>query len=160
VTYSALTNVTAGLTDPAKKILVAAASANTKVYTPKNYLFGTLPPGSLYVVAAFRSLSTFNASRVAVLRDNNDPMCFESTVRAVDPLYPVNLYAYYSLDPKSPQYIENIRTILLDLKSNNVESLLGCSYMDLCIQVSFNNISLDVLCTIHSFNLKKISYSS
>ena len=117
-------------------MLVAAAATHEEVYADNNYTFGTTAPSLLYVEAAFRSLSTFGAKRVAVLRDKNEPMCFLDTVSAVSAGSPVELYGYYDLDPTAPDYQEHIRGVLVDLKENGVESVMGCSYLDLCIQVS------------------------
>ena len=116
--------------------MIASASANEMVYAGKNYTFGTLPPSLLYVQAAFRCLSRFNASRVAVLRDINDPMCLNDTVSAVSEQSSVELYGYYTLDQTAPDYEDQILAILSDLKANGVESVIGCSYRDLCIYVS------------------------
>ena len=117
--------------------MIAAAAANENVYKGKNYTFGTLPPSLLYVEAAFNSLSTFNASRVAVIRDTNEPTCFSETVMEASSGSSVELYGYYSLDNSAPDYVDQILAILTDLKANDVESILGCSYLDLCIQVSY-----------------------
>ena len=123
-------------TEPLAKLLMAGGSVNTAVYAGRNYTFGTLPPGYLYVDAAFRTLTNFAAPRVAVLRDVTDPICSEAEVARAAALHPeVLLHGYFELDPAAPDYQDQIRSILEDLKAQGVESLLGCSYMDLCIQV-------------------------
>lgn len=127
-------------TEPRKKMLMAGGSVNTAVYSGRQYTFGTLPPGYLYVEAAFQALSTFQAPRVAVLRDTNEVICNEAEVRRVSQLYPdMQLFDVYEVDPTDILYKANIRSILLDLKANGVESVVGCSYLDLCIQVRGTN---------------------
>ena len=134
---SGLTNVTATQTEPHGKILMAGGSVNTAVYADRSYTFGTLPPGPLYVTAAFRTLTNLEVPRVAIIRDTTEPICFEDDVLHFSAQYPdVQLYGYYQVDPSSPDYSSNIRTILQDLQANNVESLVGCSYVDLCIEAS------------------------
>jgi hypothetical protein len=82
-------------------------------------------------------LSNFAAPRVAFLRDTTEQICFEKEVRRVSELHPdVELYGYYELTPGAPGYDEDVRAILQDLKAQGVESVVGCSYLDLCIQVS------------------------
>lgn len=113
---------------------MAGAASNENVYLGSNHTFGTTGPSRLYVESAFRSLSTFQARRVAVLRDNDEPMCMSDTVLEVSADSSVELYGYYELDPKSPEYEEQVEAILTELKAEGVDSVLGCSYEDLCIQ--------------------------
>lgn len=109
---------------------------NPAVFKNRPRTFGTLPPAYLYVEAAFRSLRNFQAPRVAVLRDVTEQICSEAEMRRVSQLHPdVQLYGFYHLDPASPLYITRVAEILGDLKANGVESVIGCSYIDLCIQV-------------------------
>lgn len=128
--------MTASKTEPKQKLLMAGVATNTAVFEGKQYTFGTFPESFWYVTAAFRSLSHLEAPRVAFLRDDGDPTCKQEIVSEVSALYPeVILYGYYDLDPTAPEYLQNIRTILEDLKANDVEAVVGCSFLDLCIQV-------------------------
>jgi hypothetical protein len=133
---SSLTKDASDLIDPAGKILMASAASNEQVFASKNYTFGTTGPSLLYIEAAFRCLTTFQAKRVAVIRDKNEPMCFLDTVTAVSAESPVELYGYYDLDNTASDYEDQIYAILMDLNANGVESVMGCSYLDLCIHVS------------------------
>lgn len=116
---------------------MAGAAANTQVFFGKNYTYATTCPSLLYVRDAFRSLATFKAKRVAVIRDRDDPICLAEAVNAVSASSSVELYGYYDLDPTAVDYEEQIYDILVDLNANQVESVMGCSYLDLCIYVSF-----------------------
>ena len=116
---------------------MAGVATNNAVFKGKQYTFGTFPESFWYVTAAFRSLSHLQAPRVAWLRDHDDPTCVQEIVSEVSSLFPeVVLYGYYDLDPTSPEYVQNILTILEELKVNGVEAVVGCSFLDLCIQVS------------------------
>jgi hypothetical protein len=133
---SFLTNVTATQTEPLGKLLIAGGSVNTAVYAGRNYTFGTIPPSFLYLVAAFRTFSNLDAPRVAILRDNDDPICFREDVDRANALYPdVVLYGYYEFDHEHPEYLNDIRIVLEQLKANGVETVFSCSFLDLCIQV-------------------------
>jgi hypothetical protein len=134
--HSLLTHLAAEITDPARKLLMAGAAANENVFHGRNYTFSTTCPSSLYIQTAFRSLQQFNATRVAVIRDDDEPICIPSIVSDVSSTSPVTLYAQYTIDHNAPDYEDQIREILMDLQANGVESVLGCSYKDLCIHVS------------------------
>lgn len=41
------------------------------------------------------------------------------------------------MDPRSGTYSEDVMDILTILKSNHVETVYACSYLDLCIEVIF-----------------------
>ena len=132
---SFLSKFASDILDQLGKLLILPAAAYEEVYTGKNFTIGTTAPSFAYVEAGFQSLSNFEAKTVAVIRDRNEPICLEDIVLALNETYPVNLYGYYDLDPTDPDYEAQIESILLELKENGVESVLGCSYEKLCIHI-------------------------
>ena len=140
---SSLTKHVSDILDPLGKFLMAPAAAKVEVYSGKSYTFSTTAPSFVYVEAVFKSLCNFKAKRVAIIRDNNEPICHLDEVLAINSSHAVDLYGYYDVDPNDPDYEMNIRAILIDLKVNGVESVLGCSYVDLCILIPSIAKSID-----------------
>lgn len=145
---SFLTHIAAGVTNPAQKMLMAGAAANENVFRGRNYTFSTTCPSTLYIETVFRSLKQFSAPRVAVLRDIDEPICLPDIVTSVSATSPVEVYGQFEFDPEAIDYDEQILVVMQELQANGVESILGCSYEKLCINVStLVNVTQFLSCT-------------
>ena len=118
-------------------LLLTGGCADLVLFENNSHAYGTLPASNLYDQAAFRALSNFGASSIAIISDNDLPThCNNNSIQYSSELFNLELFSYYELDPTSSTYVDDIRSILLSLKENGVDSILGCSYIDLCIHVS------------------------
>ena len=140
---SGLTKVVSDQIDPKNKILMAPIGSAREIYTGKNFSFSTTASSISYMHAVFRLLFNVGAKTLTIIRDKNEPLCLWEDVLTVNSSYPVKLVEYHVVDPNDADYDDQIRDILFQSKDRGVESILGCSYHDLCIKIPLWAKSID-----------------
>jgi hypothetical protein len=98
--------------------------------------FSLLPPNIEYLDSSFGAFASKSANRTVVIKDADYVACNEADSIATSNKYNLNLYKFILVDPRSPNYAEIIRNVVKDLKDNNVDTVLGCTYSNLCYEVS------------------------
>lgn len=59
------------------------------------------------------------------------------TIAEADAVTDVLVYSIHDLNISSPSYADDLLEILNFLKAHNVETIYGCSYTALCLEVIF-----------------------
>lgn len=148
---SSLNSACSSVTESNNMFIFSGGSSDTAIFRNSNYLFGTLPGGVRYVSAVFELLDDLGAQTVAVFRDSNYPSCDDAAISGAEIITNVTVYDIYDLDVNSPLYKEQLLAILLQLKLNGVETVYGCSYSTMCIEVKIIFISFKFIINFISF---------
>jgi hypothetical protein len=135
--YSAsLSKSAADVTDPAGKFLLAAGT-NTAVFKDRRSTFTTLPPNLAYLENSFAALAAYGAKTTAVIKDTDFAGCGtpeESNSSAINA--GLMLYKHFYVDPLSSNYSSSISSIIAELKKQKIETVMGCTYLGLCYEVT------------------------
>jgi ABC-type branched-subunit amino acid transport system substrate-binding protein len=131
---SSLTNASATITEGEHFLLFSAIS---HPWSPNmNYTIFTLPTDTSRMRSTFHSFVSFGAKNISVITESDHDNClYENSVKAAL-AEGINLYSHHTLDKQSPTYLQDITDILLNLKENNVDVVIGCSISSLCTHVS------------------------
>lgn len=132
---SSLNSACASVTEPNKMFIFSGGSSDTTLFRNSDYLFGTLPGGIRYISATFELLDQLGAQTIAILRDSNYPSCDDSTISGAKLTSNITVFNVYDLNVNSPLYKEELLLILAQLKSNGIETIYGCSYSTMCLEV-------------------------
>ena len=150
------------LTQAAKKKTVSAKKlflipVGTFLDNVRNYSYLSYPSVSAFPEAAFKSFSQQQATNISVLVDDNlGGMCTMDVTFNVAAQYSnqINMTGYYVLPAKNNNitaYRQHLKTILIDMQKNNVQTILGCSLSILCFELVFALKEMD-------YNLKGIMF--
>eukprot|EP00602_Paraphysomonas_sp_CaronLab_P005348 CAMPEP_0185017998 /NCGR_PEP_ID=MMETSP1103-20130426/842_1 /TAXON_ID=36769 /ORGANISM="Paraphysomonas bandaiensis, Strain Caron Lab Isolate" /LENGTH=1593 /DNA_ID=CAMNT_0027547641 /DNA_START=63 /DNA_END=4844 /DNA_ORIENTATION=- len=140
---SSLTSACVNATEDKEKIILSGGSSDTDMYREYELLYGTLPGDASYMSTAFCALKNFGAESVAVIRDTEYTSCMNSTALLNADDCGINISGVYDVDPQSPFYEQNVTAILEELKSQGIQSIYGCSYGPLCIEIPEVSESID-----------------
>jgi hypothetical protein len=136
-TSSALSQAAVDITDPAGKLIISSAST-TSIFAGKTAALTIMASNNGYLDSSMGAFSANGARSVAVLKDSGYGGCGDTPEDSVTiaKKHNLTLHGYYLLDVTSSNYSALVREIALDLMANNVETVVGCSYMELCYAVS------------------------
>jgi ABC-type branched-subunit amino acid transport system substrate-binding protein len=130
---SPLTNASAFITEQEEFLLISAIAH--PVYPNLNYTLFTLPTDLSRMKSTFHSFVSYGAKNVSVITENDHDNClYQNTLQAAL-VEGITLYSHHTLDKRSPTYLQDLTDILLDLKENQVEVVIGCSISALCTHV-------------------------
>lgn len=131
---TSLTHTCVALTEAHDALLIAQAS-DTSIFAASDYAYSVLPPKNTYSETAFATFSGLGASSIAVIVESNMELCSLNSSYTFADTYNMTLFGYYAIDLSNASYSSSLRDILQSLKDNNVQTILGCSYYDLCVAV-------------------------
>jgi ABC-type branched-subunit amino acid transport system substrate-binding protein len=134
---SGLTRPAAEITDPAGKLLISSAST-TSIFAGRQAAFTIATSNNGYLDSSMGAFSANGAKSVAVLKDSGYGGCGDTPEDSaiIAKKYNLTLHGFYLLDVSSSNYSAIVREVALDLMAHNVETIVGCSYSELCYAVS------------------------
>ena len=159
---SSLNKACSSITEENSKFLFTGGTSDTLIFRDSNYLYGTLPGSVRYVrfvdlisfwrisflyyfiinywlfyfiSAVFELLDELGAKTIAILRDSNYPSCDDTAISGAEIITNITVFEVYDLNINSPLYKEELSAILAKLKLNNIETIYGCSYSTMCLEV-------------------------
>ncbi len=121
------------------------ASASPLSITNSFGVFHTMLDGKKYAKSAFDLFNYHGARSIGIIVDiafvdQAVNICGKNGTLETAKLYPnITVFGYFELPPFNlnggADYIDSLTAILTAFKSNGVETVLGCSYQQLCVQV-------------------------
>jgi hypothetical protein len=134
---SGLTRPAVEITDPAGKLILSSAST-TSIFVNRTAAFTLAPSNNGYLESSMGAFSANGAKSVAVLKDVGYGGCGDTPEDSVNiaKKYNLTLHGFYMLDATSANYSALVREVVSDLMANKVETIVGCSYSELCYAVS------------------------
>jgi hypothetical protein len=136
---SGLTQAAVDITDPAGKLILSSAS-RTSIFAGRSAAFTVSPSNIAYLDSSMGAFSANGAKSVAVLKDSGYAGCGDTLEDSatIAKKHNLTLHGFYLLDVTSSNYSALVREVALDLMANNVETVVGCSYSELCYAVSLS----------------------
>jgi hypothetical protein len=136
---SSLTNASATITEADHFLLFSAVSHPREPNV--NHTVYTIPSDLSRIKSTFHSFKSFGAKNISVITENDHDNCLYENVVKAALAEGISLYSHHTLDKNSPTYLQDITDILLDLKENDVDVVIGCSLASLCTHVSIHSLS-------------------
>jgi ABC-type branched-subunit amino acid transport system substrate-binding protein len=135
---SSLTRPAVDITDPAGKLMIASAASTTSIFVGRRAAFATISSNNEYLESSMGAFKVNGATTVAVIKDIGYGGCgdtYEDSVNTAKK-HNLTLHGYFLLDSTSSNYSGLVLEVAIDLKANNIETVVGCSYTKLCADVS------------------------
>lgn len=134
---SGLTQRAVDVTDPAGKLMIAAGATNTAIFAGRDSAFTLIASNIQYLESSMGVFRANGAKTVAVMKDTDYAGCGDTYQDSVDMAakYNLTLYGYYLLDSSSSNYSAQVLEIALDLQANQIDTVIGCTYLKLCFEV-------------------------
>jgi hypothetical protein len=124
------------VTDPAGRFLLATSASGTAVFKNRRSSFTTLPSNVAFLDSGFAAFTAYGSKTTAVIKDMGYGGCGtaqnsnDAAIKAG-----ITLYKHYDVDPASPSYASIVSDIIAELKAQEVETVMGCTYLGLCYEV-------------------------
>jgi hypothetical protein len=136
---SSLTRPAVDITDPAERLMIASAASTTSIFVGRRASFATISSNNEYLDSSMGAFRANGARTVAVLKDIGYGGCGDTYEDSVNTAYKhdLTLHGYFLLDSTSSNYSGLVLEVAMDLKANNIETVVGCSYTKLCYDVSW-----------------------
>lgn len=130
-----LTKASSTIAKEANILQMAPSAASTELFLDNPYMFGTLPPSAEYTHVAFKSLSELGARSIGIIVDMGHPLCNRTEAYQFSKVYNLEILSFQEISLDA-SYTSSLLNILQDFKDRHVETVLGCSYTQMCLEVS------------------------
>lgn len=131
---SDLTNASAFITEQSNFLLFSAIAH--PYYKTLNSTLFTLPTDTSRMKSGFHSFATFGAKNISIITENDHDNCLYQNALLAAESEGITLFSHHTLNTKSSTYQQDLTDILIMLKENNVDVVIGCSISSLCKYVS------------------------
>jgi branched-chain amino acid transport system substrate-binding protein len=130
-----LTMAASEVTLNSSMIMMAGTALPTNQTTENNFTFYTLPTDKSALASTFRVFVENGGVDVGVIVDSDVDRCRLGDVMAAAAREGITVASYTKIDPNSPNNSQTLTAILQDFKSNDIKTVLGCSFESLCLNV-------------------------